>query len=372
MRVVQLITQDRGGPVDHAVEVAVELARRGHDSHLVGPPGAHADAAAAQGVRTHLAHMRGKHDLAGAAHVARRVASLRADVLHCQDRRAGMVGRLLGAATATPTTYTLHGVPDPLAPLVPGNLHLADATGRDRLDNLSVERWLARAPRSVVVTPCEAVARYARDHVGLRAERVVAVPNGVQQSWLDGAAPGARTEARSGDRVRVAWLGVMQPVKRVVELVRVVGEVDGVELVLIGDGPQRPLVEAAVAAHAPGRVHLAGFRDDPAPLLRASDVFVLPSAAEACPMALLQAMACGLPVVASRAGGIPEVVRDGVDGLLVDTGDDHQLRSAIRRLAGDAPLRRRLGERGRARVAERFTVRHCVDDLLDVYEGVAR
>ncbi|MBS4753715.1 glycosyltransferase family 4 protein [Nocardioides sp. zg-ZUI104] len=380
MRVVQLITQDRGGPVDHAVEVAAELAARGHDSHLVGPPGAHAERAARLGVQVHVVHVRTRHDVRGAARVARTVAALRPDVVHCQDRRAGVAGRMLGAAAQTGTVYTLHGVPDPLAPLVPGNLRIAAPSARSRMDNLLAERWLARAPRSLVVTPCEAVARYARDHVGIRADRVRAVHNGVAPRWLlpldapnEAAGHAPQEDAPSPPRpLRVVWVGVMQPVKRVPDLVRAVAPLDDVELVLVGDGPQRTRVAALADSLAPDRVHLVGFHDDPAPLLRTADVFVLSSAAEACPMALLQAMACGLPVIASRVGGVAEIVRDGVDGLLFAAGDVDGLRAELVRLADDPALRDRLGASARNRVAERFTLGGCVDRLLEAYAEVAR
>ncbi|MFC5727771.1 MULTISPECIES: glycosyltransferase family 4 protein [Nocardioides] len=370
MRVLQLITQARGGPVDHAVDVAVELAQRGHDSHLVGPVGPYAAAAVAAGVAVHHADVRSKTDVVGGRAVSRIVADVRPDVVHLQDRRAGLVGRVLALRSGVPTVYTLHGVPDPLAPLVPGNAVITPARRRDRIDNLVLERVLARTPRSVVVTPCEALARYARVHVGVPAHRVHTVHNGVGRPWLEG--PDA-AEQSSGAAVNAVWLGVMQPVKRVPALVRAAATVPDLRLQLVGDGPERARIEAAVeVSGAADRVSFAGFQQEPAPFLRSADLVVLPSAAEACPMALLQAMACAVPVIASRAGGIPEIVRDRVDGLLVDTGSEDQLAAALAELTADASLRHRLGRSARARVLGQFTVEHCVQRLLDVYEGVIR
>ncbi|GAA3824136.1 glycosyltransferase family 4 protein [Nocardioides panacisoli] len=367
MRVLQLVTQDRGGPVDHAAEVAAELARLGHDSHLVGPPGAYLAHAARLGVSTHPAAMNGKGDVAGARAVAAVVAAVRPDVVHLQDRRAGLVGRVLATGRRIPSVYTLHGVPDELAPLVSGNLAIAPGRIRHRWAYLFLERLLARAPRSVVVTPCAALAVYARDHVRIPGDRVRAVPNGVGPAWL--ATGPARPEH---PHPRATWLGVMQPVKRVPELVRAAARVPGLQLQLVGDGPERGLVEQAVAATGTGRtVRLAGYRSDPAPYLRDTDMFVLPSAAEACPMAMLQAMACGVPVIASRVGGVPEIVRSGVDGLLVDPGADDQLVAALALLAEDVRLRQRLGDAGRARVASHFGIEHTVRSLLTIYEELA-
>lgn len=368
MRILHVITQARGGPVDHAVDVAVEQARRGHEVHLAGPAGHHADAAAAAGVQRHDLVVRTKTDVAGARRLATIVRAVRPDVLHLQDRRAGLAGRPVAAALRVASVYTLHGVPDPLAPLVPGNAVIAPARRRDRIENLRLERGLARTPHSLVVTPCAALARYARDHVGVPAERVRVVHNGVADHWL--AAPGERL---TSEQVRALWLGVMAPVKRVPQLVDAVARVPGLRLHLVGDGPERGAVESAIERAGIGdRVRLAGFVDDPRPLLRDADLLVLPSAAEACPMAILQAMACGLPVVASRAGGIAEVVRHEVDGLLVATGDDDALTAALTRLTADADLRARLGASARARVLERFTVGDCADGLHAVYAEVAR
>nr|WP_246304616.1 glycosyltransferase family 4 protein [Nocardioides thalensis] len=368
-----MITQARGGPVDHAVDVAVELARTGHESHLVGPPGDHLATAARGGVVTHSVEVRSKTDLGGARAVAAVVDRVRPDVVHLQDRRAGLVGRAVTARRSVPSVYTLHGVPDQLAGLVPGNLVMSRPRRRDRLTYLTLERLLATTPRSAVVAPCEALSDYLRDHVGVRPERVRTVHNGVGREWVREVVPADRqATGRAAGPVRATWLGVMQPVKRVPDLVRALARVPGTELELVGDGPERGRIEAAVASDdVSDRVRFAGYRDDPAPYLRGTDVFVLPSAAEACPMALLQAMASGVPVIASRVGGVAEIVRDGVDGLLVEPGSVDELADALRRVSTDADLRRRLGAAGRARVVDLFLIERTVDSLLDVYREVA-
>ncbi len=378
MRVLQLVTQTRGGPVDHAVDHAVELARLGHESHLVGPnqasqdapPGDRFAAAADLGVHVHTADISSKIDLTGSHAFGEVVARVRPDVLHFQDRRAGLVGRLLAVRRGVPSVYTLHGVPDEFARLVPGNLAVATAGVRDRWQYLWLERLLARAPRSIVVTPCDAMTRYAHEHVGVPVDRVRTVPNGVGPYWLSGS--GRPRPAPVGGSLRATWLGVMQPVKRVPDLVRAAARVPDLELELVGDGPERGRIEQTVAAAgSTDRVHFAGYRPDPRPCLRDTDIVVLTSAAEACPMALLQAMACGVPVVATRVGGVPEIVRNGVDGLLVDPGAEDQLVAALSMLTADPVLRRRLGQSGRRRVAERFDVATTSRSLLAIYEGLA-
>jgi glycosyltransferase involved in cell wall biosynthesis len=109
-----------------------------------------------------------------------------------------------------------------------------------------------------------------------------------------------------------------------------------------------------------------------ATLLCESHVFVLPSRYENLPLGVLEAMACARPVVAARVGGVAEMVEDGVEGLLVPPEDPHALALALRRLLEDAPLRRRMGEAGRARVLGRFTWDAVAAETEAFYAGLLR
>lgn len=123
------------------------------------------------------------------------------------------------------------------------------------------------------------------------------------------------------------------------------------QALIVGDGPDRPAVEAELRRLGlAGAVDLAGEREDVAEILAASHVFVLSSRSEASPISVLEAMAAGLPVVASRVGGLPELVVDGETGLLVSPGDPEELATALACLLDDPTLRERLGSAGRARV----------------------
>jgi glycosyltransferase involved in cell wall biosynthesis len=362
MRIAALVTQPRGGPVDHAVDVACELAARGHDSHVIGPVGGYAERLAQNGARWHDVAVRHKSDLAGARDLRRLVRSLDADVLHCQDRRAGLVGRLIGRGSARRTVYTVHGVADGLSDLVAGNARVAPRGRWDRLQYLSSERWLDRLTPTEIVVVCRPVARYAIEHARLPAARVHVVPNGTDADRFHPGPDG------SSDASTVVWLGLMQRVKRLDVLVRAVAQLSGVRLVLAGDGPERDLIRRLVdELGVDDRVSMLGHVDDPVPVLQAGAVFALPSAAEALPLSLLQAMSCGLPAVASSVGGIPDVVRPGIDGLLIRPDDVDALTDALRRLLDDAELRRTMSKHARERILAGFTLSTCVDGLLDIY-----
>ena len=115
-------------------------------------------------------------------------------------------------------------------------------------------------------------------------------------------------------------------------------------------------------------VLLAGFRTDVIGLQKSFDLFVMSSVTEGLGSAMLDAMACGTPVVATRAGGIPEAIEDGVHGLLVPPHDDEALAQAIVRLLKDEPLRRQLAAAAEERVRREFSVERMVAKTLEVYQ----
>ncbi len=144
-----------------------------------------------------------------------------------------------------------------------------------------------------------------------------------------------------------------------------------VHLALLGEGPLRAqLAERIGAAGLEGRVHLAGIRADVPSVLAASDAFVLPSLWEGLPMALLEGMASGLPVVASRVAGTEEVLTGTDAGLMVEPGDAEALRVALERVIADGELRRRLGAAARERVAERYSVAAQAASHAQLYRDV--
>jgi glycosyltransferase involved in cell wall biosynthesis len=145
------------------------------------------------------------------------------------------------------------------------------------------------------------------------------------------------------------------------------GEVDAT-LCMVGDGPEREELERLASDLGMMRSCLfAGYQEDVAPFFAAFDAFVLPSGNEGTPVTAIEALASGCPVVATRVGGVPDVVRDGVDGLLVEPGDREALADALARLAADPELRRRMGEAGRERVLPRYAVERLIDDVDGLY-----
>jgi glycosyltransferase involved in cell wall biosynthesis len=140
------------------------------------------------------------------------------------------------------------------------------------------------------------------------------------------------------------------------------------KVLLVGDGPDRPLLERRREELPPGRLMLAGRRLDVPELLAISDLFVLPSWHENLPNALLEAMHAGKAVIATRVGGCPEVVVPGQTGILVPPAAPEDLARALRELVLDEGLRRRYGAAGRARIESQFSMSRLVEQLDRVYQ----
>jgi glycosyltransferase involved in cell wall biosynthesis len=166
----------------------------------------------------------------------------------------------------------------------------------------------------------------------------------------------------------VVWLGAMVPVKRLDILVDALRFAPRVSVTLLGDGPLREqILERACRSGVARQVRSTGFQAQPDAWLSAAHVAVLCSDAENCPLSLLQAMASGCAVVATAVGGVPEIVRDGREGILVGPGDPRALASALDRLRMDHTLRERMSTAAVARASE-YGVDRMALGLLQTYQ----
>jgi glycosyltransferase involved in cell wall biosynthesis len=164
----------------------------------------------------------------------------------------------------------------------------------------------------------------------------------------------------ASDDLLIVSVGRLEAQKNPCALANAMAGVSHAQLLLVGQGPLRAKLLGRE------RVHLLGVRADIPDILASADVFALASDWEGLPLAVLEAMAAGLPVAATRVGCIPEVVEDGGTGFLIPAGDGEALASALRRLAGDARLRKEMGEAGRAR-AKHFDLQAMVDGYESLF-----
>jgi glycosyltransferase involved in cell wall biosynthesis len=174
------------------------------------------------------------------------------------------------------------------------------------------------------------------------------------------------------DQFVVGWIGRMTGIKRVRDVLLSFKHLRerGVDatLCMVGDGPDRePAEHQAKELGIAKHVLWVGYQRDVSPYYSLFDALVLPSANEGTPVVAIEALAARRPVVATRVGGVPDVVSDGEDGFLVDVGDVRGIADALERLARDPELRRRMGERGREFVVPRYRVERLVDDVDSLY-----
>jgi glycosyltransferase involved in cell wall biosynthesis len=239
-----------------------------------------------------------------------------------------------------------------------------------------IHRVIARPLTQRFVAVSADIAERLRRYEGLDGAPIEVVYNGVQPAErLDAAARSAQRAAlglTDADFV-VGTVGRFDPIKNLPMLVDALKlawpRVPGLRALLVGDGPVRATLEAQLhAAGLAGPVHLTGFRPDARQLLQCMDLFVLSSFSEGTSMALLEAMAAGVPVAVTRVGGNPECVPGPAFGWVVESGDAGGLAAAIVAAAGDP-----TGRAGRARAAaERFRAQFTFAGMIDRYDTIYR
>ena len=236
----------------------------------------------------------------------------------------------------------------------------------------SVQHWIALSSQIEV---------YLREAVGVPADRLTRICNGVDTERFRPASGSREPIEGSPFNDPALWLvgtvGRLQAVKDQINLVRAIAHAVGrsgqartcMRLLIAGDGPQRGEVEAEIrAAGLQQHVWLAGTRNDVPEILRGLDAFALPSRAEGISNTILEAMACGLPIVATHVGGNPDLIEDGVTGRLVPPADPAALGDALLALFADPATCRSMSRSARADCERRFSLERMVADYAAVYD----
>ncbi len=300
-------------------------------------------------------------------------------VIHTHGVRASLAGRSVGEVLGIPVVTTVHS-----------DLHHDYAQPLKRAFMMALEH-ISRDRSARVIAVSKALAAVLMER-GYSGNQVVTIPNGLdleqarQALWAAQQQP-ARIRERL-DLLPNAYLLItvarLQAVKNLPFLVRALAGLQGVDgcpvhLLLVGDGPARAALERQAdnlaADEGTRRVHLLGERHDVAALLAEADVFVLPSVMEGMPISILEAMHSGLPVVASRVGGIPDLVVEGnsrATGVLFPVNDDAALRTALRRVLSASDWRRQMKENAQARVTQALSMGSAAEKTRRLYEIVTK
>lgn len=333
--------------------LATHLVREGVDVTAVCATDELAGRFASGGAEPLVLPLRHALDLRQAERIRRYVAGF--DVVHAQDRRSGLWVGVWPRRRGLVKVYTVRGLPDAYLPPPAGS---GRPTPRDRLAYEWVEPALCRRADAVVVAS-RALATILRDRLNFPADRMTVIPNGVD-------VPPARTAAGE----LVAALGVLEPVKGLDVFVRAAAVLtargEAPTFGMFGTGSLRPELERLAAELGlDGRMRFLGHVPS-SEALEQMAVLVMPSHMENCPNALLEAMAASVPIVASRVGGVPELV-DDLCAQLVEPGNPLAVAAAIERLLEDPKLARRQARDAHARVEAHFSAQRNAQAVLELY-----
>ncbi|HXF63755.1 MAG TPA: glycosyltransferase [Caldilineaceae bacterium] len=369
-RVLQVIASSRGGGAVHVRDLALGLQGAGYAMAVAMPEDGGAvtreDFAALDFTPVPIA---GGLSWAGLAQLRRLMQQT--DLVHFHGARAAFIGRLaawsLGRARPR-LVYSVHGYAAPFY------------RGLRRRLQIGVERSLAPLADALVAV-CHAEKEALAQTRVARPERITVVWNGIPVAAL-----ASQVAAQAGERAAIRRaLGVPVEALLITTICRLYKPRDfptllhalaavraaypTAHLLIAGDGPDRPAIEALVAQlNLQNAVTLAGWRTDIPALYAASDLYTLTTWGwEGLPLTILEAMAAGLPVAATCAGGVPEAVIDGETGILVERQNIASLEDALRRLLADEALRRRMGEAGLHRAQTHFRVETMVERMDRLY-----
>ena len=383
VKVLRVIARlNMGGPALHVAYLTAGLAERGYDTTLVAGSLARGEdsmafvveARGVEVVRIDELHreISPLRDLVAVFRLARLIRAERPQILHTHTAKAGAIGRL-AALVAGPDAppivvhtfhgHVLHGYFDPARTWVFRQL--------ERYLALTSTALIAVSPQvrddlvSLGVAPA---GKFAVIRLGIELDERVALDG----TMRDGA---RRALGIAPERFVVGWVGRMTGVKRTDDVVRAFAALRGrgvdACLCVVGDGPDRDAIERA--AHDLGVIRdclFLGYQEDVARFFAVFDAFVLSSVNEGTPVVAIEALAAARPVVATRVGGVPDVVTEGVDGFLVPQGDVGALAERLAVLAADPELRGAMGEAGRARVLPRYAVSRLIDDVDRLYRSL--
>jgi glycosyltransferase involved in cell wall biosynthesis len=288
--------------------------------------------------------------------------SRRFDLMHAHSAKAGVLGRVAARLTTTPSIYSPHCFPF----VGPWGLPR-------RTFSLGVERLLGPGTDALLCVS-EDERRLALGHRLASPGRLAVVHNGTEPcpAALD---PDPELAAFAAEGPLAATMAVLRRQKAVHVFVEaapaILERIPHARLAVIGNGELRPRLEALAGRLVPdGRLRFFDFRAPASRLLRSLAVFVLPSAWEAFPISIVEAMACGVPQVVTDVGGSSEAVADGQTGLLCPPNDPSVLAQRVAELLGDPARRERMSAASRARHRERFTLERMLDETAALYEHV--
>ncbi|MGZ4878004.1 MAG: glycosyltransferase family 4 protein [Candidatus Angelobacter sp.] len=309
-----------------------------------------------RGLSVRMVHCQGRADWRAVRQIEEYVQEDGIDLLHTHGYKADLYGYVAARRSHKPVVATCHNWVGGTAALGIYN----------HLDRMALKRFNALAAVS------DAVAQRLLDS-GVPARKIKTIANGIDVEPFERAQP---LPAPTFDRDKVVGMVARLDLQKGFEyLLRAVRELCGVfrelKVVIVGEGPDRKAIEDMIRQYGlQSTVILAGKQSDMPGVYAAMDIFVLPSLNEGLPMTILEAMAASKPVIATKVGAIPTLIRNGETGLLVEARDTDGLRKAIARLLSDPDLCRRMGAEGHDWVSRNYTSEAMALKYRQMYEEV--
>jgi glycosyltransferase involved in cell wall biosynthesis len=368
LRVLELVVStDLGGGPAQVHELVTRLPRPEFAVTVAGPPGGSYGRLFTESGARFVSIRTDRLGLRPFLEVLRLSRQERIDIVHSHGKGAGLYGRLAARRAGIPAVHTFHGI------------HHADYPAGLGWAYLVLERGLARMTQAIVhVSESQALEAAALGLAPPSLSHVIV--NGIDAARIAATAmPRAAARQSLGlepDALVLGTVARFDPVKALDALLRAFAVVAAAQpaarLVVVGDGPEAPRLRAlAVSLGVEERVRFPGFVADASRLLPALDLYVSASRKEGLPLSVLEAMACGLPVAATRVPGHVDVVEHGATGLLVAPDDPRALGLAMGDLMADPARRSAMGQAGRCRVEERFAASRMAAETADLYRSVA-
>lgn len=322
------------------------------------------------GLSVELISCRGRVDWNAARRIADLACLLKADVIHAHGYKAQVYGYLASKSHPIPLVATCHGYFSRFS----GNGRATVADLRQHFYGVLNCALLRRFDQVVATSSILADSLLSS---GIAHGKLSVIGNGVELKGFSSAVPSADIIGRKSCGVAIGLVARLTEGKGHSQLFqaakRIVVEHPDTLVFIIGEGPLRSSLEAMTRElNIDRNVIVLGKRSDMASVYAALDIVALPSLFEGMPMVILEALAARRPVVATRVGAVPDVIRDGSTGLLVEPGNSMELEKAVKRLIVDVELRRSLAENGHEHIRAHFSSASMADSYHCVYESAMR